>query len=569
MFNKRLINELKNARNSVIRQVIYQFLGLLMNILMTMEISALFYNLLNKRLDMNRLIVFIIYVLVLFIIRGYCLMKANQLSFQSSSSVKRELREKLYDKIYSLGIHYTKLVSTSELVQLSVEGIEQLETYFSMYLPQLFYSLLAPIALFLVLSVFDIKSAIALLICVPLIPISIILVQKIAKTLLAKYWNSYTTLGDGFLENLQALTTLKIYGSDEYKQKQMNKEAENFRKITMKVLIMQLNSISIMDIVAYGGAGIGSYIAIMNYLNGHNDVFSAMLVVLLSFEFFIPLRQLGSFFHIAMNGIAASDKMFRILDYKDIKKDKKRLESFREMKVENLSFGYDERYILKNINLHIHKNQFIGIVGESGSGKSTLAKLIMGFYDYEGHMSINSRERDEYDNETFLQRFAYITFEPMIFKGTVKDNLCLNRDYDESFIWDVLKKVRLDKFFKSLDGLDTLLLEDGSNLSGGQKQRLNIARALLYNSEVYIFDEATSNIDVESEEVILDVIQSLTNKKTVIMITHRLSNVKNCDCIFVMNQGKVVEKGKHHELKDLGLYSELLKQQKRLEETYE
>lgn len=529
----------------------------------------MFYNLLNKRLDMNRLIVFIIYVLVLLIIRGYCLMKANQLSFQSSSSVKRELREKLYDKIYSLGIHYTKLVSTSELVQLSVEGIEQLETYFSMYLPQLFYSLLAPIALFLVLSVFDIKSAIALLICVPLIPISIILVQKIAKTLLAKYWNSYTTLGDGFLENLQALTTLKIYGSDEYKQKQMNKEAENFRKITMKVLIMQLNSISIMDIVAYGGAGIGSYIAIMNYLNGHNDVFSAMLVVLLSFEFFIPLRQLGSFFHIAMNGIAASDKMFRILDYKDIKSDKKKLESFRDMKVENLSFGYDERYILKNINFYIHKNQFIGIVGESGSGKSTLAKLIMGYHDYEGHMSINNRERNEYDNETFLQRFAYITFEPMIFKGTVKDNLCLNRDYDESFIWDVLKKVRLDRFFKSLDGLDTLLLENGSNLSGGQKQRLNIARALLYNSEVYIFDEATSNIDVESEEVILDVIQSLTNKKTVIMITHRLSNVKNCDCIFVMNQGKVVEKGKHHELKDLGMYSELLKQQKRLEETYE
>ena len=567
MFNKRLIQELNEAKIYIVKQVLFQWLALIMNVIFTIGICFVFYSLVLKTLTFKMLMSLLLISVILFLIRAYALRKANELSFISSSFVKRELREKLFDKVYKLGIHYSSVVSTSELIQLAVEGIEQLETYFSMYLPQLFYSLLAPFTLFIILAFFDLKSAIVLLICVPLIPIAIIAVQKFAKKLLAKYWTSYTTLGDGFLENLQGLTTLKIYGSDEYKQKQMNEEAENFRKITMKVLIMQLNSISIMDIVAYGGAAIGSFIAITNYMNQSISLFSALIVILLSFEFFIPLRQLGSFFHIAMNGVAASDKIFRILDLKEEQEKTLKLNNFNNITIEQLSFQYSQdRQILKDINLKVNKNQFVGIVGESGSGKSTLAKLIMGFYDYNGNLIINDNQRRDYNDESFLKQFVYITFDPMIFKGTLRDNLCLDKEYSDEDIWNALKQVKLDEFFKNQEGLETIILESGSNLSGGQKQRLNLARSLLFDGEVYIFDEATSNIDVESEEMILDVISELSKKKTVIMITHRLANVENCDFIAVMDNGRIVQQGCHNELKNSGLYSQLLKQQKELED---
>ena len=567
MFNKRLIQELSEAKIYVIKQVVYQWIALLMNILFTIGICYVFYSLIQNTLTFSILTILLLISILLFLIRGYALKKANQLSFISSSIVKKELREKLFDKVYALGIHYSSLVSTSELVQLAVEGIEQLETYFSMYLPQLFYSLLAPFTLFIVLAFFDIASALALLICVPLIPMSIIAVQKFAKKLLAKYWTSYTTLGDGFLENLQGLTTLKIYGSDKDKQKQMNEEAENFRKITMRVLIMQLNSISIMDIVAYGGAAVGSFIAIQNYMNGSISLLSALIVILLSFEFFIPLRQLGSFFHIAMNGVAASDKIFRILDSTQSTVKDLALTDFTDITIEDLSFQYNkDRQILKDIQLKINKSSFIGIVGESGSGKSTLAKLLMGFYDYQGQLLINGKQRRDYNDESFLKQFVYITFDPMIFKGTIKDNLCLSTEYSDEEIWNALKKVRLDQFFKTQEGLETQILENGSNLSGGQKQRLNLARSLLFDGQVYIFDEATSNIDVESEEMIIDIIQALAKEKTVIMITHRLANVEECDSIIVINDGRIVEKGTHNNLKNQGLYAELLHQQRELED---
>ena len=567
MFNKRLIQELNEAKIYIVKQVLFQWLALIMNVIFTIGICFVFYSLVLKTLTFKMLMSLLLISVILFLIRAYALRKANELSFISSSFVKRELREKLFDKVYKLGIHYSSVVSTSELIQLAVEGIEQLETYFSMYLPQLFYSLLAPFTLFIILAFFDLKSAIVLLICVPLIPIAIIAVQKFAKKLLAKYWTSYTTLGDGFLENLQGLTTLKIYGSDKDKQKQMNEEAENFRKITMRVLIMQLNSISIMDIVAYGGAAVGSFIAIQNYMNGSISLLSALIVILLSFEFFIPLRQLGSFFHIAMNGVAASDKIFRILDSTQSTVKDLALTDFTDITIEDLSFQYNkDRQILKDIQLKINKNSFIGIVGESGSGKSTLAKLLMGFYDYQGQLLINGKQRRDYNDESFLKQFVYITFDPMIFKGTIKDNLCLSTEYSDEEIWNALKKVRLDQFFKTQEGLETQILENGSNLSGGQKQRLNLARSLLFDGQVYIFDEATSNIDVESEEMIIDIIQALAKEKTVIMITHRLANVEECDSIIVINDGRIVEKGTHNNLKNQGLYAELLHQQRELED---
>lgn len=567
MFNKRLIQELSEAKIYIYKQVLCQWIALISNVLLTIGLCYLFVQLINHQLSNHVLFTFLILSFVLLIIRAMSLKKAILFSFQGASFVKTTLRERLFDKIMDLGMQYLQYVSTSELVQLSVEGINQLETYFSLYLPQLFYSLLAPLTLFIVLVFFDFKSALILFICVPLIPLSIVIVQKIAKKLLSKYWSSYTALGDGFLENLQGLTTLKIYGSDQYQQEKMNEEAENFRKITMRVLIMQLNSISIMDIVAYGGAGLGSYFAISHYMSNQISLFAALLIALLSFEFFIPLRQLGSFFHIAMNGIAASDKIFHIFDSIVNTTKEKTIDNVTNIDISHMSFGYDEeRMILEDISFSLKKNDFIGIVGESGSGKSTLAKLIMGYHDqYQGKILINNYQRYDINDTYFYEKFIYISNDPMIFKGTVRENLCFREVSDEK-IWNVLEKVKLADFLRAQDGLDTMLLENGSNLSGGQKQRLNLARALLYDSEVYIFDEATSNIDVESEEMILSVIKELAHQKTIIMITHRLSNVIDCDQILVFDHGKIEESGNYDTLMNhKKLFYRLYTSQKELE----
>jgi ATP-binding cassette subfamily C protein len=569
MFNKRLIQELKDVMNIIYKQVFLKWIALLTNIILTIILCYLFMSLIDNELSIKTIMYMFIMAFISLIIRGFVLKKANDYSYLSSSKVKRELRTRLFDKVIQLGMRYQEYMTTSELVQLSVEGINQLETYFALYLPQLFYSLLAPLTLFIIFLFFDYKVALILLVCVPLIPISIVAVQKFAKKLLAKYWTSYTTLGDSFLENLQALTTLKIYQSDEYKNIEMNKEAENFRKITMRVLIMQLNSISIMDIVAYGGAGLGSYFAFIHYMNNEISLFAALLIILLSFEFFIPLRQLGSYFHIAMNGVAASDKIFKILDISIDKQTHKELHhSMSSIELNHLSFSYNEdRQVLNDISLKILSHQFIGIVGESGSGKSTIAKLLMGYHSqYNGELLINGMQRNEINDESFLKHFIYISHEPMIFKGSLRDNLCLYHEYSDNQLNDVLKKVLLLDFFNQKEGLDTFILENGSNLSGGQKQRLNLARALLYNSDVYIFDEATSNIDVESENMILSLIKELSQDKTVIMITHRLSNVHHCDNILVMENGHLVESGNHNDLMNhQKTYYKLYKKQEELE----
>lgn len=568
MFDKRLIQEIPSAKRFVIRQVIYQWIALFTNVLFTMGLCYIFIQLLQQQLYLSQIVYAIIIACFLFIVRGYVLKKSTQSSFAGACLVKTTLRQKLFEKVLHLGGHYQDYVATSELVQLAVEGINQLETYFALYLPQLFYSLLAPLTLFILIAFFDLKSALVLLVCVPLIPLSIIFVQKFAKKLLAKYWQSYTTLGDSFLENLQGLTTLKIYQSDAYKHEKMNQEAENFRKVTMRVLIMQLNSISVMDIVAYGGASLGSYLAVMHYMHHEITLFAALLIILLSFEFFIPLRQLGSYFHIAMNGVAASEKIFKIFDLQDEEKGNLHLKDEPiDIQVNHLSFQYDEeRSILKDVSFSVYPHQFVAIVGKSGSGKSTIAKLIMGYHRYQGELYVQGQQRSELSDQDFYQRCLYITHDPMIFKGTLRDNVDILHQYQDEEIWQALKKVCLDEFFLEQEGLQTPILESGSNLSGGQKQRLNLARALLRDGELYIFDEATSQIDIESENMILSVIQELAKTKTVLFITHRLSTVKVCDHICVMNEGQIVEQGTHDELlQQDGMYATLLKQQAELE----
>lgn len=398
---------------------------------------------------------------------------------------------------------------------------------------------------------------------------SIVAIQKFAKKLLGKYWTSYASLGDSFLENLQGLTTLKIYSADAQKHQEMNEEAENFRRITMKVLSMQLNSVTVMDIVAYGGAAIGSIVALYHFADGSLSLAGVICIILLSAEFFLPLRLLGSFFHIAMNGIAASDKIFRLLDL-EVGEEGQTVMSGDEINIQirNLSFAYEkDRMILQDIDMDLVSGSFSAIVGESGSGKSTLAKAILGIArGYHGDLMISGIQRNNIQDTSFWNRVVYVSHQPFLFKGTIRENLSIaNVQASSEEMIQVLKKVALFEFLQTQNGLDTMLEEGGNNLSGGQKQRLSLAIALLKQADCYIFDEATSNIDVESEECILRIIKELAQKTMVIMITHRLSAIRNCDRIFVMDNGRLVEQGSHEELMNQKLYRQMYTSQMTLE----
>ena len=469
-----------------------------------------------------------------------------------------------------LGASYNEQVSSSEVVQVSTEGVEQLETYFGKYLPQLFYSLIAPVTLFVILSRVSLKASIILLICVPLIPVSIVAVQKIAKKLLDKYWSIYTGLGDSFLENLQGLTTLKIYQADQQKADEMDMESQNFRRITMKVLTMQLNSTSVMDIVAYGGAAIGMAVAVSEFLKGNISISGTLCIVLLASEFFLPLRLLGSFFHIAMNGMAASDKIFKILDLPEPQTGEKILpEGSLDISFKNVHFAYEEdREILKGIDLYLPAGSFVSLVGESGCGKSTIAGIISAKNrGFTGEITIGGVPLSQVKETDLMRHVVLVRHNSYLFKGTVEENLRMTKpDATEAEMEEVLVKVNLLGFLQTQDGLQTKLLEKAGNLSGGQCQRLAIARALLRDSAVYIFDEAASNIDVESEELIMDVIHQLARTKTVLLISHRLANVVNSDQIYFLKDGEIKESGKHEELMQLnGEYRHLYDSQMALE----
>lgn len=570
MIDKRLLKEMPETKPYIIKQVGMQWISLLSNIVFVALLANVLSLIYNKTIVTQDLLLSVAGVILCIAVRAVCTRKASIYSHEASCHVREHLRLRLFAKLLEMKNSYTKSAPTSELVQLSVEGIDQLEIYFGRYLPQFFYSMLAPVTLFLILVWMDVKSALVLLICVPLIPLSIVAVQKFAKKLLSKYWTSYTTLGDSFLENLQGLTTLKIYQADEWKQQEMNKEAENFRKITMKVLTMQLNSVSVMDLIAYGGAALGSIVAILGFQSGSLSLFQVICIVLLSSEFFIPLRLLGSFFHIAMNGIAASDKIFRILDKPVKQAENKQWEQGAvDIQLSDLSFSYDEeRSILKNVNMQLKPGQFSAIVGESGSGKSTIAKLIAGIVkDYQGQLLIQGVQRSDIDDDAFYHSFLYVSHQPFIFKGSVRENLMIAKEnICEDDMLEALRKVALYDFIMEQGGLDMELLEQGNNLSGGQKQRLSIARALLAQRDVYIFDEAASNIDADSEDAIVSVIHQLAETKTVIMITHRLKSIRSCDQIYVVEDGSCREHGNHETLmQNKGIYAELYEKQQELE----
>lgn len=570
MIKKRLIGLLKDSKKYIVQNVLWQWLGLLAQIAAILAVGQFLDTAIFGSVTSREILTTGMVCVISIIIRMVSDKKASKASFLASADVKRVLREKIYEKLVRLGASYKEQISTSEVVQFSVEGVEQLETYFGRYLPQFFYSLLAPITLFAVLSFISWKASLVLLICVPLIPLSIVAVQKFAKRLLKKYWGSYTELGDSFLENLQGLTTLKIYQSDERKAKEMDEEAEKFRRITMKVLTMQLNSISVMDLVAYGGAAIGMIVVVREYIDGSLGFAGAFAILLLAAEFFIPLRLLGSFFHIAMNGMAASDKIFRLLDMPERELGTEELSGEElDINFENISFSYEkERPILKDVSFHIPKGQFVSLVGESGCGKSTIASLILGRNrQYQGKILLGGMDLKNIKEKSLMVHITLVRHNSYLFKGTVEENLLMgNPNATQEQMIEVLKKVNLWEFLNGQEGLCTKLAEKGSNFSGGQCQRLCIARALLHNTEIYIFDEAASNIDVESEEIIMDLIRQLAETKTVLLISHRLANVKKSHCIYVLSEGKIVEKGTHRELMEQsGVYKEMYRTQKNLE----
>lgn len=571
MINKRLIGTVAESKKYIAGNVILQWCSLTANIALMLSISRMLAELFRGSASVQLFTVTGILVILALAVRFFCSIGAAKMGYFSSKAVKKSLREKIYQKLLRLGSSYNEQVKTSEVVQVAVEGVDQLETYFGAYLPQFFYAMLAPLTLFIVLCFVNVAAAVVLLICVPLIPVAIAAVQTWAKKLLSKYWGQYTELGDTFLENLQGLTTLKIYQADAFKQQEMNEQAEKFRKITMKVLTMQLNSITIMDLIAYGGAALGVIMAVTQYQSGGVSLEGCLLIILLAADFFIPMRQLGSFFHIAMNGMAASDKIFRLLDLEETKPEiTESFPSGHTIRCSGLSFSYEpDREILHSVDLTFPQGSFTALVGESGCGKSTLASILMGRNKgYTGSVSMGGVPLSSIQEESLLRNITYISHQSYLFKGTVRENLLMGKPgASDEELWAVLSRVNLAEFLKAEQGLDTRLLEKASNLSGGQCQRLALARALLHDSPVYIFDEATSNIDVESENDIMREIHELAKSKTVILVSHRLANVVGADHIYVLDHGIVAESGSHEELlAHHGLYERLWSAQQTLEQ---
>ncbi len=613
MIKKDLMQLLSHAKKHIVFQVIWQWLGLLSQIVLIYCAANLLQQGLFATLSGRLAAAYGVIIVCCIGLRVYCDRQVSLASFRASADVKRILRDKIYEKLLRLGASYREQVATAEVVQTATEGVEQLETYFGRYIPQLVYSMLAPVTLFVVLSFVSIKASLTLLICVPLIPVSIVAVQKLAKRLLSKYWDRYAKLGDSFLENLQGLTTLKIYRADEEKAKQMEAESLEFRNVTMKVLTMQLNSTSVMDIIAYGGAAIGMIVALRQFALGVTSFSGTILIVLLASEFFIPLRLLGSFFHIAMNGMAASDRIFALLalpegedtdgvgEVEDGASVTGAVGEVGDSSVgaagevgngsvaaggcagmasaaiclSDVSFAYahrgDEKApdTLSHVSMQVSKGSFVSLVGTSGCGKSTVAGLLMGRNKgFSGSILLDGRALTQIPEAELMEHITLVSHKAYLFKGTVEENLRMgDPDATQEMLVAALSAVNLWEFLKEKDGLATMLHARGENLSGGQRQRLALARALLHDTPVYIFDEATSNIDAESEEMIMQVIRQLAKTKTVLLISHRLANVVASDRIYMMEQGKIIECGSHGALMAQGgAYRSLYESQRELEQ---
>ena len=566
----RLIKLLKGSGKYIIYQIAWQWLSLLAQIAIVWQVTQLIDEAWQKSVTNDEILTTVGIVTAGLIVRFICDRLYSRACYLASVDVKRALREQIYKKVLWLGPSYREQIRTSEIVQMTGEGVEQLETYFGRYLSQFLYALLAPFSLFIIISRISLRTAVVLLAAVPLIPIVIMLVMFIAKKILGNNFDIYYGLGDSFLEKLQGMTTLKIYRADQRAVEQIDSESEQFRKITMKVLMMQLNSTSIMDIIAYGGAAAGIISALIEFSNRNINVSGVLMCIFLAAEFFLPMRLLGGFFHIGMNGMKASDRIFAFLDLPEQKRGEEEITGNKiNISLDNVSFSYDEsREVLHDISMNIDSCSLVSIVGVSGSGKSTIAGILLGKnHYYSGSIKVNGTEHREISSKSLMENFTMIGHNSWVFKGTVRENLLMgNPTATDAELLDALDNVNLRNFLESQSGLDTRVESNASNFSGGQKQRLALARALLHDTPVYIFDEATSNIDADSEEAIMTAVKQIAKKKTVILISHRLANVTDSDAIYMLKDGKIIEKGTHHELMGIkGTYANLFSEQSELE----
>ena len=633
MVDKRLLSVVPQAKTAIGKTVAAQFVGLIAGILFAYSLALVLAGMIAKS-PINFALVIPCFAAAL-VLKFASAKIAEHFSYMAARDVKLALRRKIYEKLLRLGTCASSHSSSAELIQTTVEGTEQLEIYFGKFLPQLMYAVVAPVSLFIVLLFVNVPSAIALLVFVPLIPATIMAIQQLAKRVMGKYWDTYTNLGDTFLENLQGLVTLKIYQADALRHEKMNEEAENFRLATMRVLRMQLNSIIVMDIVALGGAVAGMSVGLYQMVTGVLDVFGFLFIVLVSADFFIPMRTLGSYFHVAMNGMSASDKIFTFLNESEQQRGTARVEGEPVIEFRDVTFAYpsvsrDEEAaddgvvaassagtdaltggddtnvspsstetgaplpsgtetgapsaestpsaasgssltsapVLRNITMTLPAQGMCAVVGLSGSGKSSLAHLIAGEYlNFTGSLTIGSIPVQQLSLQALSDTITTVPTGDYVFSGTLRSMLCMARPHaTDAELWDALDKANIASFVKNAGGLDMPIEAQGLNVSVGQRQRLCLARALLHNTPYYIFDEATSNIDVESEEHINAAIERLAREKGVLVISHRLANVVHAQRIFVLHEGALVGWGTHEELlATCDMYRSLWNQQSALE----
>jgi len=603
------------------------------------------------------LMVYVALAIVCMLVRYLATTHATRLGTEAAERVKLALRSKLYRKMVALGPSYRSRVKTSDVVQSAGEGVEQIQSFFELFLPQLFYAILAPITLFAVIAPINMPAAVTMLVCAPLIIIVTGIVSMTAARAFKKYWGRYTDMGAAFLDNLQGLETLKNFDADDRAAAEMDKKAEGFRVMTMRVLQIQLRSLTAMDIVAYGGAAAGIGVALWQYAHtaaaaagasaaGWSPIMLAahlpgafaylayglqylmpfgagfpltlaglLLIVLLSAEFFIPMRQLGSYFHVAMNGMTSTKRIFALLDTPEPAhgtatlpatagtdagtdagtKAGTKADGGITVSFDHVGYSYDSADsgaavqqtnsapapALTDLTFTAYPGQLTAIVGISGSGKSTAAALLAGtLTGYQGSLTLNGVKVSDLSGETLARTITLIGASSHLFAGTLRENLLMALPDDgqngeaasdavDSRLWDALEQARIADFVRSQpDGLDMTIEPDAANLSGGQRQRIAIARALLHDSPVFVFDEATSSVDVESEELILATIRELvqSRSKTVIMITHRMANAEHADQVVVLEHGKSVETGTHAELMAAGgVYAKLFTTQADIE----
>lgn len=571
MIDKELFKLIGKNKKYIFIAVALQVLGLIANVSITACVCYAVY-LLTKGAEATRFLYPLIGAVLGIAVRYTCSRLTGDIKDTLGRGVKRDLHEKVYNKILRLGVKTTDGMSMAGLTQVSLEGVEQLDIYFSGYLPQFFFAMLAPVVLFLICVWIDWRTALVLIACVPLIPLSIVAVSKYAKKVFAKYWGKYTSMGDTFLDSVQGLKELKIFQADAAQHVKINESAEEFRVITMKVLVMQLVSITIMDLVAYGGAGVGIGLAICGAAFWGLNPLMALFLCLVSVEFFLPLRAFGSAFHVAMNGISAGKKILSLLNTPDPEWGSETLDGSRDIQLDDITFSYDgKRDVLKHVSMTFPERGMTAIVGESGCGKSTVVNMLVGaFRPQSGKVTVGGKQLEKLSRENWYSHLAAVSYNTYIFNESVRDNFKMAKEsVTDAEIYAALEKVNLKGFIEENGGLDKVITEDANNISGGQKQRLALAIALVSGKDIYVFDEATSNIDIDSESIIMKNIKALSENKSVIVISHRLANVVPADNIYYMEDGEIRESGSHEALMAAKKrYARLYSTQKQLEQGY-